>query len=124
MPAIDEEGPAERLRQRGLQLRGDGARGLLGAHGALGADAHLDQLVRLEHPGDGRDHPVGDARLAELHQRVEVMAERAQVAALLAGQAPRERLVAGVTLVALPLGVALEVALRLVDVLVTIQRFG
>ena len=52
------------------------------------------------------------------------MAERAQVAALLAGQAPRERLVAGVTLVALPLGVALEVALRLVDVLVTIQRFG
>jgi hypothetical protein len=50
---------------------------------ALGADPDFDELVLVEGVVDGGGHGVGEAVFPELDDGLKVMAERAEVAALL-----------------------------------------
>src|SRR5262245_36940010 len=51
---------------------------------ALVRDAQLDELVVAQRAVDRRDHALGHARGADLHDRLEVVRETAQVAAVAA----------------------------------------
>lgn len=55
-------------------------------------DADLHEFVRFERFIDGRDNPVGQAVFAKLHERIEVMTERAQVSFLFSRKAHRQML--------------------------------
>src|SRR5207248_11292193 len=82
-PAIAKGGAAQNLRHLRAALLRQKLRRLV-AVVAL-EDADLDQLVRLELLSGGPHQRVADAFVTDLQHGLQVMSERAQVTALLAG---------------------------------------
>jgi len=86
MSAVQEERVAEDLGDLAAGPPGDFIGGLVAIEPGGVAELHLDQLVvdeRLLHRGD---QAVIDAALADLYDRLQFMAQAAEVTTLLAGQ--------------------------------------
>jgi len=83
---IDEHGSPEHLHQLAATRLGERGAERAPVVARMLAELDLDELVRLERHVERADEPFGDAFLADLHDRHEVVAERAQMAPLLTVQ--------------------------------------
>src|SRR5215470_9392259 len=87
--AVQEDRPAEHLRDLAAGAAGELLRGVVALDLGVLAEANLDELVIEERAVDRGDETVIDPALADLDDGLELVAEGAQVASLLAGQNPR-----------------------------------
>lgn len=82
MATIQDQRLANCSNEAGGRSRFDGGARVSECGRALLAHLQLDELVRLERGADCVDDAFGDALLAELNDRLEVVGERPQVSAL------------------------------------------
>lgn len=85
---VKKKRPAEHLRDLATGAPGELRRGTVALDVGVLAEADLDELVVEERAVDRGDEAVVDAALADLDDGLELVAESAQVASLLAGQNP------------------------------------
>jgi hypothetical protein len=83
---VEEQRPPEHLDDLGARRGGEALGHVVPIVGALCPDAHFDELVLLERVIDRGDDAFGVAIFADLHDGLEVMTERAEVAALLSSE--------------------------------------
>lgn len=84
--AVKEHGAAEHLHQGGMVARRQLRRQLAPIPVHRLSQAELYKLMAQKGDRDGAAQRLGDALFADLHHRLQVMAEPAQVAALLIRQ--------------------------------------
>jgi hypothetical protein len=84
--APEEHGAAEELGELALHHGGEALGHVVAVVGALGADAHLDELVLVERGVDGGADALGEAVFADLDDGLEAVAEAAEITTLFTGE--------------------------------------
>lgn len=92
MTSVEQQRASEHLAQFCTYERRELFRYVMPIIGTLRSNPDLHEFMRLERFVDRRNDPVRQAILTKLHERIEVMAERAQVSFLFSGKAHTQML--------------------------------
>lgn len=92
MAPVEQQRTSKHLAQFSTDERRELFRDVMPIIGTLGSNPDLDEFMRLEGFVDRRNDPVRKAIFTKLHERIEVMAEGAEVSFLFSGEAHTQML--------------------------------